>query len=312
MILLDLIKNYYQNEITEGFRRIFMKKSLFSIFLLIIILLSSTNVFADIVVGDVIVSLGDNLTESEKQAILEEFNPPENAVMIVTTNAEEHQYLGDFVPAGKIGNNAISSVMITYTEKGSGLNVYTSDKITYITDANFINALITAGVEDADIMVTAPKNASGTAALTGIMKAYEVSTGEAIDEDIKKIANEEMIRTAEIGEQIGNEKAAELINRIKQEIAEKNPQTKEEVREIIINIINNFNISLTDAQVEQLVALFDKMKSLDIDWKKVSNQLKDIAGKASDYLSSEEGQGFLQSLKSFLNALIDWIASLFK
>lgn len=289
-----------------------MNRKFISVFLLVILMMNSITVFADAAVGDVIVSLGDNLTESEKEAILKEFNPPENAQMITTTNAEEHQYLGGVVPAGKIGNNAISSVMITYTEKGSGLNVNTSDRITYITDQNYINALVTAGVEDADIKITAPKNASGTAALTGIMKAYEVSTGKAIDEDIKKVANEEMVRTAELGDLIGNDKATELINLIKQEIAEKKPGTTEEVRDIIINIINNYNINLTDQQIEKLVELFDKMKDLDIDWKQVSNQLKNIAGKASDYLSSEEGQGLLQGLKQIIIAFMDWIISLFQ
>ncbi|WFA09249.1 DUF1002 domain-containing protein [Tissierella sp. Yu-01] len=289
-----------------------MNKKFISIFMLVIIMISSATVFADSAVGDVIISLGADLTESEKESILEEFNAPESVYMIVTTNAEEHEYLGDVIPAGKIGNNAISSVMITYTDKGSGLKVDTSDKITYITERNYINALITAGVEDADIKITSPKNATGTAALTGIMKAYEVSTGEVIDDDIKKVANEEMVRTAELGELIGNDKASDLINKIKQEIAEKNPKTKEEVRDIVINIVNNFNINLSDEQIEQLVALFDKMKNLDIDWDQVYNQIENIAGKASEYLSSEEGQGFLQSLKSFLNALIDWIASIFR
>ena len=289
-----------------------MKIKFISIFLIVTMIIGPVTVFADVAVDDVIISLGDDLTESEKEAILKEFNPPEDAHMIVTTNAEEHEYLGDVVPAGKIGNNAISSVMITYAEKGSGLKVDTSEKITYITENIYMNALMTAGVEDADIKITAPKNASGTAALTGIMKAYEISTGEVIDEDIKKVANEEMIRTAELGERIGDEKATELINKIKQEIAEKKPSTREEVRDIVINIVNNFNINLSDEQIEQLVALFDKMKNLDIDWDQVYNKIQDIANKTSDYLSSEEGQGFLQNLKSFFNRLIDWIASFFK
>lgn len=287
-------------------------KKLISILLIFMIIISSTTVFADAVVGDVIISLGDDLKQSEREAILEEFNAPENAEMIVTTNAEEHEYLGAVIPANKIGNIAISSIMITYTEKGSGLNVDTSDKITYITDENYTNALITVGIEDADIKITAPQNATGTAALTGIMKAYEVATGEAISDDIKKVANEEMVRTAELGELIGNEQAIELINKIKQEIAEKKPETTEEIRNIVINIVNNYNINLSDEQIEQLIALFDKMKNLDIDWNKVSNQIENIAKKTSEFLSSEEGQGFLQGLKLFFNRLIDWIASLFK
>ena len=286
-----------------------MYKKFFSMFLLLFLFVANSTVssFADVAVGDSIISFGADLSESEKNSILKEFNPPENVQEIVTTNAEEHKYLGGVVPNSKIGNFAISSVMITYTEKGSGLKVDTSDKITYITDESYINALITAGVEDADIKVTSPRNASGTAALTGIMKAYEVSSGEVIDDSIKKAANEEMIRTVEIGEVIGNDKAVELFNKIKQEIAKQNPKTTEEVRDIIINIVNNYNINLTDEQIEQLVSLFDKMRSLDIDWNRVSNQIEDIGNKATEFLSSEEGKGFLENLRLFFKALLEWL-----
>lgn len=286
-----------------------MYKKFFSMFLLLFLFVANFTIssFADVAVGDSIISFGADLSESEKDSILKEFNPPENVQEIVTTNAEEHKYLGGVVPNSKIGNFAISSVMITYTEKGSGLKVDTSDKITYITDESYINALITAGVEDADIKVTSPRNASGTAALTGIMKAYEVSSGEVIDDSIKKAANEEMIRTVEIGEVIGNDKAVELFNKIKQEIAKQNPKTTEEVRDIIINIVNNYNINLTDEQIEQLVSLFDKMRSLDIDWNRVSNQIEDIGNKATEFLSSEEGKGFLENLRLFFKALLEWL-----
>lgn len=286
-----------------------MYKKFFSMFLLLFLFVANFTIssFADVAVGDSIISFGADLSESEKDSIFKEFNPPENVQEIVTTNAEEHKYLGGVVPNSKIGNFAISSVMITYTEKGSGLKVDTSDKITYITDESYINALITAGVEDADIKVTSPRNASGTAALTGIMKAYEVSSGEVIDDSIKKAANEEMIRTVEIGEVIGNDKAVELFNKIKQEIAKQNPKTTEEVRDIIINIANNYNINLTDEQIEQLVSLFDKMRSLDIDWNRVSNQIEDIGNKATEFLSSEEGKGFLENLKLFFKALLEWL-----
>ena len=286
-----------------------MYKKFFSMFLLLFLFVANFTIssFADVAVGDSIISFGADLSESEKDSIFKEFNPPENVQEIVTTNAEEHKYLGGVVPNSKIGNFAISSVMITYTEKGSGLKVDTSDKITYITDESYINALITAGVEDADIKVTSPRNASGTAALTGIMKAYEVSSGEVIDDSIKKAANEEMIRTVEIGKVIGNDQAVELFNKIKQEIAKQNPKTTEEVRDIIINIVNNYNINLTDEQIEQLVSLFDKMRSLDIDWNRVSNQIEDIGNKATEFLSSEEGKGFLENLRLFFKALLEWL-----
>lgn len=279
--------------------------------LLLILLIAPTFVYADAAIGDSIVVLGEDLTTEQERAILSEFSPPDGAQKITVSNEEEHKYLEGVVPKAQIGSNALSSVMVTYTEKGSGITVETS-KINYISEQTYINSLVTAGISDADIKITAPFEVSGTAALTGIMKAYEISTGEKISDEVKKIANEEMVTTAELGEEIGDENATEIINKIKEEVAEKQPQTTEEIRDIVINVVNNFNISLTDAQMEQLVGLFDKMKDLNIDWNQVSDQLKNLAGKASDYLSTEEGQGFLQGIKSFLNGLIDWIASLFR
>ena len=46
------------------------------------------------------------------------------------------------------------------------------------------NALATAGVTDANIIVAGPFQLSGTAALVGIFKAYEEMTGDNLDEEV--------------------------------------------------------------------------------------------------------------------------------
>ena len=96
--------------------------------------------------------------------------------------------------------------------------------INWVTDEMYINALITAGVKDAKIYITAPMTVSGTAALTGIIKAYEVSTDTAIPEEVKQAANEEMVKSAELGDAIGNENATALITKVKEEMANNQPQ----------------------------------------------------------------------------------------
>ncbi len=50
----------------------------------------------------------------------------------------------------------------------------------------YANALVTAGVENAEVDITAPFNVSGTAALTGVMKAFEKATGKQISTEAKK------------------------------------------------------------------------------------------------------------------------------
>src|SRR5690606_12952798 len=89
--------------------------------------------FADAVPGDVIITLGEDLTETQKETILKEMNAPENPQIVVVTNEEEHQYLGRYIPKARIGNKALSSASITIGEKGSGIDVTITEHITLIT-----------------------------------------------------------------------------------------------------------------------------------------------------------------------------------
>lgn len=274
------------------------------------LLMVATPALADAVVGDEIISIGADLTPEQKDSILKELGS-ENADIIEVTNAEEHKYLGGIISSDKIGNISISSAKITVLDDGRGVNVDVSDNITYITDAIYRNALITAGIKDADVKVTAPFKVTGTGALTGMMKAYEQLTGETISEDIKKIANEELVITSELSEQIGQIDTAKIVNDIKIAFSENMPETEEEARTIIINISNNYNINLTDEQVNQLVGLFMKMKNANVDWEKVAETAQKYSEKAAEYLSSEEGKSFLQSLKAAFDAFVKWLTSLF-
>lgn len=270
-----------------------------------------TSAFADAVEGETIVTLGENLTEQQKQQILEEMEAPKDAQMITVTNAEEHKYLGQYVPKAQIGTKALSSSMITYTKKGSGLVVQTRN-ITWVTEAMYTNALITAGLKDANIYITAPFKVSGTAALTGIMKAYEVSADKTIPEDVKQVANQEMVETAKLGDQIGSDKAVQLITAVKEEIAKNPPQTTEDLRALIQKLADQLGISLTSDQLNNLVTLFEKMKDLNIDWNQVGDQLNKAKDQIAAFINSEEGQNFIDKLKSFFSSLFDFIVSLFK
>lgn len=230
--------------------------------------------------------------------LLAEMKAPKDATIITVSNEEEHQYLGNYISKALIGTRAISSSAVTVAKQGSGLEVETKN-INWVTDEMYINALITAGVKDAKIYITAPANVSGTAALTGIIKAYEISAEKTIPEDVKQAANEEMVETAKLGDSVGNENAAALITKIKEEIAKNSPETDAELRTIIENAAKDLGIILTEQEILSLIDLFNKLKELDIDWNQVGEQLNQAKDKISKYLESEEGQGFLESLKRF-------------
>lgn len=288
----------------------FLKKIMITAFSLALLAFPSMGL-ADAAPGDKIITLGKNLTEAQKDSMLSEMGADDSAQVIEVTNEEEHKYLGNYIPKAQIGTRAISSSAITIEESGAGLEVNTKN-VNWVTDEMYLNALMTAGVKDASIQVSAPFEVSGTAALTGLLKAYEVSSDEAIPEDVKQVANEELVKTAELGDKVGQENASALMAKIKEDIAKNGvPETDAEFRELIETSANDLGITLSEEEINSLVALFNKMKDVNIDWNQVGQQLDQAKDKISKFIDSEEGQNFLDQLKEFFIALWDAIIAIF-
>ena len=307
-------------------------KRLWSLCLMGLLLLIPMTSRADTAVGDSIAILGEDLTDAQKEALLEEFGVEDDTLILTITNKEEHETLGNIVPSGKIGSKAISSAMITYTEKGSGLDITTSEHITYITKQNYADALITAGITDAKIQISAPYDVSGTAALTGIMKAYETSSGATIDPEVKEAVNEEVLLSVTIGDELASQaeasgqdtetakneaqkKASDIVSDIKVTISEQKPETREQIETIVTDTLQRYEVSLSDETYAKLVSLFDEMRTLDIDWDTVASNIKNKANQVMDtvtsFANSEEGQGFLNTLKGWFESFLDWLKGLF-
>lgn len=268
-------------------------------------------IFADAIEGESIVTLGEDLSSEQRSQLLEEMSATEQDHIITVSNSEEHEYLGDFMSRADIGTNALSSSKITALSEGEGIHVQTNN-ITKVTEGIYANTLVTAGVEDADVYVTAPFPVSGTAALTGLIKAYEVQNDIVIPEEQKKIANEEMVKTSELGERIGTEEATELVTRIKEEIGDEPIESEEDIRDLIQRIARELGIELTEEELNGLVSLFNRMKDLNIDWDQVQNQITQIRDNLGDYLNREETQSLIQRVLDFLNELIESIKGWFE
>lgn len=265
--------------------------------------------FADAAVGDSIVTIGANLNEAQKQDVLRTFQAPANAQQITVNIDEERHYLGNTVPAAQIGNGTHSCAMITYTKKGSGIHVTTSN-INYVTPEAYESALLTAGVTDAEVKVMAPFEVSGTGALTGILRAYEVSQGAKLPEDVKVAATKELVTNANLAQSLGGDQAASLINAIKKEVAEQKPQNPNDIKAIVDKILKDYNIQLTDEQYNQLLDTVNQLSTLNIDWNALADNINKWAHEANDYLKTEEGQNFLSKLGEVIRGFIDWVKSL--
>ena len=262
-------------------------------------------VYAD---SDTVVTLGKDLDDTQRNQILELFKVDEKDITIIeVNNQEERKYLEGVATESQLGKLTISSAYVELLEEGSGIEVETYN-ISWVTKEMYANALVTAGVTNAKIIAAAPFPVSGTGALTGILKAFEQATGEKISEEQKKVANEEVVRVGELGEEVGQDKASELIKKVKEEIIDKGVKDPEEIKKIIIEIAGSLDINLNIDQIQKIGGLMEKITKLDLNTETIKEQLKDIGSKLDDTLKNNEEvksllQKILDAIKNFFNSI---------
>ena len=274
------------------------------------------NTYADAVP---IVTLGADLTDEQKELVLSFFGTTEsNAQIIEINNSMERQYLEGKIDDAVIGTRTLSCSYTMPTSAG-GIVIRTAN-LTWVSDGMLANALITAGIENCQVLATAPFPVSGTGALTGIFKAYESSDeGEDLDEDKKNLATEELIVTGQIinevidasngytaevvypteesgqpvtdgaGEpvaqpfgvqEITEAQILELLNDIKLEIINGH-LTEDKVKEIVDKNLQEYKITLTEDTYNRLVEYLTSLSDTDY-----AKTIKESISNVSDRISS--------------------------
>ena len=216
-------------------------------------------------------ALGADLNDSQRATILsimgiDAANLSDYDVVYVT-NAEEHQYLDSYISSSQIGTRSLSSVVIVQRDKGSGLNISTTN-INYCTVGMYKNALTTAGVTDADIIVAGPTPISGTAALVGVLKAYQEMTGKEISDSVVDTALNELVLTGQLEESlkgVSDAEVEEFIAYIKALIAKDDLTDDEGINGAIDEACEKYGVTLSDDERQQIVDLVKKINSLGID-----------------------------------------------
>lgn len=278
-----------------------------------IILGNVSTVYAD---GANVVTLGTNLSAEQKQIVLDYFGVKKNEVVILeVNNQEERKYLEGVATEAQLGTRTYSCAYVQPTSKGNGLNVKTVN-LTYVTSSMIASTLTTCGITDANVIAMTPLSGgvSGTGALTGIMKAFEDATGEPLDETKKEIASEELVITGDLGENIGQDKATGVINDIKTEIIKNNTQDTIQIADTINNVTNNYNITLTSEQKDQLENLMTKVSEQDYDYKEMKsalNSVKDVVNEKLEEMGEKVPTGFFESIKNWFAGIGDWFKDLF-
>lgn len=246
--------------------------------------------------------IGADLTDDQIAAVYNAFGIKRgDAIELRVTNGEERQWLQGYVDDSLIGTRSISCVYVELLPEGSGMDVTTSN-ITWCTGEMYISALATAGITDARIIVAAPFEVSGTAALTGVYKAYEDMTGKKLDDLAKLVSTQELTITGELANEIGSMDSTSIVNDLKLMLDETQKMTDDEIRAEIVDIAGRYNVSLTNTQIQQLIDLCRSLEGLDADSLKA--RVEEVQGtlqKVSD--AKTKVVGFVETVKKVVTSV---------
>jgi uncharacterized protein YpuA (DUF1002 family) len=258
-------------------------KKLISILLAVIALFTLCVPALAVNEGEARAVVGADLTEDQILNVYGQFGIVRGSVPeLKVTNAEERDYLEGLVSESIIGTRSISCIYIKVLGANKGLSV-TTNNISWCTEDMYKSALMTAGIYDAEVKVGAPFPVSGTAALTGIYKAYEDITGVKLDADAKSVAADELVITAEladalesagvdtsnlsedmVAEEIANADAVAIVNELKLILDETKNMTDEQLRAQIVEIAGEYGYTISDEYIDRLISLCRSMEGLSI------------------------------------------------
>lgn len=222
-----------------------------------------------------VVTLGANLSEEQKQMVMNYFGVTEDEVDILTiTNQDERDHLGAYVPLEQIGTRTYSCALVCPTRSG-GIQVKTAN-LDWVTCNMIATTLSTSGVVNCDVIAASPITVSGTGALTGIIMAYEQASGEELDPAKKEIATEELVITGQLADTVGQNEATAIVNEAKTTIISQNITDVTVIQDVVNEAASENNAQLSQEQVDMVTELLDKISQEDYSYDDMKDTLERV------------------------------------
>lgn len=222
-----------------------------------------------------VVTLGADLTEEQKNTMMRYFKVDSSQVQILTiTNQDEIDHLSSYVPLEQIGTRTVSCAYVKPTQSG-GIKVRTAN-LNWVTCNMIASTLSTSGVTNCEVVAACPFEVSGTGALTGILMAYETASGEKLDETKKDLATQEMVVTGEVAQNVGQNDATGIINEAKMQVLSGNVQDADQIYNIVVNIAEQNNTTLSSEQIDTIVSLLEQIAQQDYDYDSMKETLETV------------------------------------
>ena len=242
------------------------------------------NVKAD---GMKVVTLGQDLSKEQQDKIMKYFGANYDEVeLLYINNQQEREALGSYIPLSQIGTHTYSCAMVKPTNSG-GIQVKTAN-LNYVTCNMIASTLTTSGVTNCQVLAAAPFEVSGTGALTGITLAYEKATDTTLDPVKKDLANQEMVVTGGIAEELGQSAATAVVNETKENVIEGNVTEIGDINNIVNNVTNEYNVEMSEEDKQKLAELMQKIAEQDYDIAQIKANLDKVQANVIDDTSASE------------------------
>ena len=232
-----------------------------------------------------VVTLGANLSDEQKASMYKYFGTSADQVdTIEVTNTDERKYMEGIATESQIGTRTYSCSYVEPTDSG-GIQVKVAN-LTFVTSSMIASTLLTSGVENCNVVAGSPIEVSGTGALTGIMMAYEKATGTTLNDDQKAAATDELVTTGDLANDIGQDKAENVMNDVKKDVIEGKLTDADDIQNAVENAAKDNNVTLTQEQIDKISDLMKNISQYDYDVKALKNTLDNIDGKSGGFFSN--------------------------
>ena len=232
-----------------------------------------------------VVTLGANLSDEQKASMYKYFGTSADQVdTIEVTNTDERKYMEGIATESQIGTRTYSCSYVEPTDSG-GIQVKVAN-LTFVTSSMIASTLLTSGVENCNVVAGSPIEVSGTGALTGIMMAYEKATGTTLNDDQKAAATDELVTTGDLANNIGQDKAENVMNDVKKDVIEGGLTDADDIQNAVENAAKDNNVTLTQEQIDKISDLMKNISQYDYDVKALKNTLDNIDGKSGGFFSN--------------------------
>lgn len=284
---------------------------------------------------DDVITYGANLTSQQKDDVREKLGASEKYKSYDVSVGDVEKF------TGVTYDHIYSSSVIEPKSFGKGVDVeiVTPDNITKVTEEQYTNSAISAGIQNAKIRVASTvEPTTGDGALTGIVKAYAEEGNDLNEEDVRN-ANQEMSDLANISdENKGNDNysdgamnnaVAEMKDQVADEKQKNGDVSEDKVRNIVDEVLKekgldeviNENQKNTIYNIIVNVANSNTLQNDPKAFKKqigdYKNQLEkkhgDLIDKAKDKakeLNTEENRNILQKIWDAIVGFFQWLWNL--